>query len=265
MGSPARHAAPPGPSRAAWAALGRLVWPVACPGCGAPDVPWCAPCRAVLAAPPLGLVELPVATAPPVRAAARYDGAARGLLLAWKERGRHDLSPLLADALRRAGAAALDAAADAGPVGGPLAVVPAPSTRAAVRARGDDLVADLARRWSTSLARGGRVVPVRRVLAMRRGAGDQVGRTAAQRTAARRGALVVRAAPPRRCLLVDDVVTTGSTLAEAARVLALAGCRVEGAVVVLAAPPPGAGRRRSDRTGPRDGRPDEGDRGRDAL
>ncbi|WP_298804341.1 ComF family protein [uncultured Pseudokineococcus sp.] len=241
-------------------------------------MPWCAPCRAVLAAPPLGLVELPVATAPPVRAAARYDGAARGLLLAWKERGRHDLSPLLADALRRAGAAALDAAADAGVMdaglvdggptgaaGGPLALVPAPSTRAAVRARGDDLVADLARRWSTSLARGGREVPVRRVLAMRRGAGDQVGRTAAQRTAARRGALVVRAAPPRRCLLVDDVVTTGSTLAEAARVLALAGCRVEGAVVVLAAPPPGAGRRRSGRTGSRDGRPDGGDRRHDAL
>ncbi|WP_298992072.1 ComF family protein [uncultured Pseudokineococcus sp.] len=239
-------------------------------------MPWCASCRALLAAPPLGLVELPVATAPPVRAAARYDGAARGLLLAWKERGRHDLSPLLADALRRAGAAALDAAADAGVMdaglvdgglvnrgptgaaGGPLALVPAPSTRAAVRARGDDLVADLARRWSTSLARGGRAAPVRRVLAMRRGAGDQVGRTAAQRTAARRGALVVRAAPPRRCLLVDDVVTTGSTLAEAARVLALAGCRVEGAVVVLAAPPPGAGRRRSGRTGPGGGRLEAG-------
>ncbi|GAA2030315.1 phosphoribosyltransferase family protein [Pseudokineococcus marinus] len=256
-------------------------------------MPWCAPCRAALAAPPLGLVDLPVATAPPVRAAARYDGAARGLLVAWKERGRHDLSPLLADALRRAGAAALDTAAGAGPMDaglvdaglvdaglvegglvdggptgaadGPLALVPAPSTRAAVRARGDDLVADLARRWSTSLARGGRVVPVRRVLAMRRGAGDQVGRTAAQRTAARRGALVVRATPPRRCLLVDDVVTTGSTLAEAARVLALAGCRVEGAVVVLAAPPPGAGRLRSDRTGPGDGRPEAGDRRRDAL
>jgi len=100
-------------------------------------------------------------------------------------------------------------------------------------------VADLARRWARSLRPRGVRVRVDPVLALRAGAGDQVGRGAAERATARRGALLLRGRPPARCLLVDDVVTTGSTLAEAARVLSGAGAGVLGGVVVLAAPAPG--------------------------
>ena len=42
----------------------------------------------------------------------------------------------------------------------------------------------------------------------------------------------------RPCLLVDDVLTTGATLAEAARVLRSAGADVRGAVVLAATRPP---------------------------
>jgi orotate phosphoribosyltransferase len=42
----------------------------------------------------------------------------------------------------------------------------------------------------------------------------------------------------RPCVIIDDVLTTGATLAEAARVLSSAGALVRGAVVLAATRPP---------------------------
>ena len=42
----------------------------------------------------------------------------------------------------------------------------------------------------------------------------------------------------RTCIIVDDVLTTGATLSEAARALHLAGALVAGAVVLAATRPP---------------------------
>ena len=44
----------------------------------------------------------------------------------------------------------------------------------------------------------------------------------------------------RSCIIVDDVLTTGATIGEAARALHQAGAKVRGAVVLAATRPPDA-------------------------
>jgi predicted amidophosphoribosyltransferase len=129
---------------------------------------------------------------------------------------------------------------------GTLAVVPVPSTGAARRARGREPVAVLARAVAGGLRDAG--VPARLVPALARtGPGrDQVGLGARARgrnlagsvRMTRRGA---RALEKRSvCILVDDVLTTGATLAAVERALEGCGHDVLGATVLAATPAPGA-------------------------
>lgn len=215
-----------------------LVLPRACAGCAAPGRALCAACTAALGPPrrhrptpcPPGL--------PPLVAAASYDGVVRAALLAHKERGRLGLARPLGAALATA-VLALD------PPRGVL-VVPVPSSRAAVRARGQDH----ARRLAVAAAHGVPGARARSLLVATRAVADQSGLTTAGRTSNLSGALRAR----RRLggvpvVLVDDVVTTGATLAEAARALRAAGADVRGCAVVAAT------RRRTTRMGDQSPRP----------
>jgi predicted amidophosphoribosyltransferase len=133
----------------------------------------------------------------------------------------------------RPGAAAASAPHD------PVLLVPIPSTPAAVRARGGDHVLRLARAAAGELRRAGWDVRVERLLGTARARRDSAGLDAAARQENLAGAfrprlLGIARSTPARVLLVDDLVTTGATLAEAASVLRAVGARPAAAAVIAA-------------------------------
>jgi predicted amidophosphoribosyltransferase len=240
-----------------WQDLTDLVLPAECGGCGRLRTVLCPECRAVLT----GEVPRRVRPdpAPPglpvVYAAAPYEDQVRAALLAHKERGvlmlAGPLGAALAGAVRAglgpggqatvAGAAAVAAGpGDArAPVssGLPVSLVPVPSARWAVRARGHDPARRIALAAAAELRRTGTPARVLAVLRQRRAVADQSGLGSRQRLDNLAGALEVAPAGVRllagggRAVLIDDLMTTGASLAEAARALTAAG----------AAPHPGKG------------------------
>lgn len=198
-----------------------LVLPRDCAGCRRPGRILCRACAEDLDRPFRHRPDPCPAGLPPIVAAGTYDGAVRAALLAHKERGRLGLAGPLGAAL--AGAVrALD------PPPGVL-LVPVPSSPAAVRERGQDH----ARRLAAAAARRLPAVRSRPVLRPVRGVADQSGLRRAQRATNLAGALrATRRLDGLEVVVVDDVVTTGATLAEAARALRAAGADVVGAAVV---------------------------------
>jgi predicted amidophosphoribosyltransferase len=181
-------------------------------GCGARDVALCARCAAGARPHALHVNGLTV------RAAGTYSGVLRDAILACKRGERAYLRPL---------------AALLAPLVPPGAIlIPVVTTRRRAAERGFDQACELARH--VAAARAGGVADVLR----KRGA-PQRGLERAARLAAR-GRFSVRPDLPRpdgAAVLLDDVVTTGATLADAARALAESGIAVAGAVVLAHAPP----------------------------
>ncbi|QHC29759.1 MULTISPECIES: ComF family protein [unclassified Streptomyces] len=215
-----------------WRDLTDLVLPTDCAGCGAPRTTLCARCRTALAgsAPRRVRPQPEPPGLPAVYASAAYAEAVRALLLAHKERGALTLTGALGAALARAVRAGLDAAAGAG-TSGTVVLVPVPSARWAVRARGHDPVRRMALAAAGELRRTGTPARVAAVLRQRRPVADQAGLDARRRLANLAGALEVAAGGDRllaggRVVLVDDLVTTGASLAEAARALRIGERRV---------------------------------------
>jgi len=215
-------------------ALLDLVLPAHCAGCGTPGTLWCACCASYLARPEAVARPL-LAHGPPVYALGAHRGPARAAVLAYKERGRRGLARPLGRSL--AGVLPRLPGARAGP-DGTWWLVPVPSRRAAARARGGDHVLRLARRCAAELAAAGRPAAVAPVLRLEPGVSDSVGLGRVARVANLAGRVRLRAGrlPPAGTpvVLLDDVVTTGTTLAVCSGVLATAGLVVCAAVVLTA-------------------------------
>ncbi|WP_328538437.1 ComF family protein [Streptomyces sp. NBC_00344] len=228
-----------------WREISDVVLPAFCGGCGRPRTALCEVCAASLYGSPARRArpDPEPAGLPAVFAAAPYGDAVRAVLLAHKERGALGLTGALGMAL----AGAVLAAVPSGPAAGPLLLVPVPSSRSAVRARGHDP----ARRIALSASRALRGTGVRArtvaVLRQRRAVVDQTGLDARQRLANLAGALEVVVGGVRlleggRVVFVDDLMTTGASLVEAARAVRVAGVRGfpgtgEPGAAVIAAPP----------------------------
>ncbi|RLK47724.1 ComF family protein [Microbacterium telephonicum] len=204
-----------------------VVFASTCAGCDEPGALLCASCAAEMTArPTLRSVDRGAGAPLRVCSALRFEGVCARALRAFKEDGRTPLarplgaalavavSTVVPDALRRDGAS--------------FAVVPVPSSRAAMRRRGFVAPELLVRRA------GARPV---RLLRIARGTADQRGLARAERAENLAGAFTAEsAAADLRVVVVDDVVTTGSTLREAARVLEAAGAVVLGAATVASTP-----------------------------
>lgn len=164
-------------------------------------------------------------------ACAAYAAPWRGCLIAYKERGAWWLSGPLGGIL------ALGVAAVAGGQAlRRLSLVPVPSRASTVRERGWDTTLGLARVVARELSAAGGAA--RAVPGLRHGrrVQDQSGLGIMARAANLHGAFVADAAPCDPVVVVDDLVTTGASLAEATRALRAVGAQVIGCAVVAATP-----------------------------
>jgi ComF family protein len=201
-------------------ALFELLFPAACAGCGSNGAPLCEVCTGLLPA----TAYAAGAGRVPVLALGRYAGRLRRAILCYK-RGRRDVGAALGRILAERVHERIPAHA---------VLVPVPAASPRRRERGFEQSALLARALAERCGR-----PV--LLALRQTARDaQRGRTRAARLAARgrfacvAGELIEGA----EVVLVDDVLTTGATLLDCERALAVCGAKVRLAVVLAFAEAP---------------------------
>ncbi len=164
----------------------------------------------------------------PVVVAAHYELVVQALVVQHKERGLLALSRPLGALLALAVAALTS--------GRPAHAVPIPPHARSLGRRGVDSLDLLGRQAERALAGRGIRLARHRVLLRERDGGRQVGRGARSRAAAVRGTMTVRAVAPSPVIVIDDVVTSGATVAEAIRALRAGGVQVLGVAAVAGTP-----------------------------
>jgi predicted amidophosphoribosyltransferase len=214
-------------------ALVDLVLPAGCAGCQADGQGLCASCLRSFGKPFAHTPDPPPAGLPPVWVAGRYDGPIRAAILAYKERGRRDLAPALGGALARA---VLHIPWVHVP--SRLLLVPVPSRPALARLRGGDHVRRLAVHAAAQLRAAGIATSVASLLRVATRPRDAAGLTADDRAENVRGAFAPRrqisAEKDAAVVVVDDLITTGSTLAEAVNALRSAALSVAAGAAIAA-------------------------------
>jgi predicted amidophosphoribosyltransferase len=211
-----------------------LLLGAACVGCARPGPALCSGCGACLERLPRRVSPTPAPPGLPVTfAVATYEAVAQAALLAHKEQGRLSLARPLGRALALSCFAVLTTSAH--PVE-QVRLVPVPSAAGRVRERGHDPLLRVVRECRRAMRAAGVTASVEPVLRIVRPLQDQAGLSAPQRHANLAGAFEVGRRRPHRAavVVVDDIVTTGATAAEACRALRAAGASVIGVAVVAA-------------------------------
>lgn len=208
--------------------LAQLFLGETCPGCAhpahhevaEPKSRWCRPCgRAML--PDVRVDQL---DRWPVASAFDYAAVPRHSIVEWKSHQALDVHAVLVDALAEAVLTLLSAS----DIREAVTLVPIPTSARSRRERGIALVERLVEDTARRLAEHGVALSTCRALRLRRTPRDQVALTAAQRWSNLAGAMTIRSRPRTRVVVVDDIVTTGATVAEAITTLERAGVDVAG-------------------------------------
>ncbi|QPK79690.1 ComF family protein [Corynebacterium lizhenjunii] len=218
-----------------WANLlrgaGELLLPVSCAGCRAPGQVLCARCQERLRAVPQPIARRSRDIGMPVWGLGPYDAVRRSLVIAMKEYNNLPVRAHIGAVL----AAAVSYLQARGELPYHLVLVPAPTRRRSARQRGGDPVLH----WCQHAAALLEQVEVAALLELQHGVADQSELGAEQRWFNMRGAVRLRGGAQslepwrgRQLVLVDDVVTSGATLAASARCLRGAGGLVRAGITL---------------------------------
>lgn len=200
-----------------------VVFPRRCAGCGVgpwpfcddcqDDLtplgpPWCERCGRPFAVPVSACRDCPPEVVTSSRAPFAFDGPARTAIHRLKFAGWRGVADALALAMVTAGAPPVDA------------VTWVPLARRRLAERGFDQARLLAQGVAQAVG-----LPARRLLRRSVAGGSQARRSGPQRRSALQGAFGAIGPVPARVLLVDDVLTTGTTAAACSESLREAGAR----------------------------------------
>jgi predicted amidophosphoribosyltransferase len=206
--------------------LADLVLARTCAGCESPGTILCDICWAHLTR---GLIEHDLPDGALALTSTTYLGIGRNVVIAHKEHGWHALTPVLGILLARA-ITSLTA--------GPVTLVPIPPHAHSLSVRGTDPLADIVGAAVRCLRSIGQPATREPLLTRAREGGSikKLDRNA-RRESVESSFVVARSRPyVGQLIVVDDVITTGTTITEARRALESAGLLVCGAAAVASTP-----------------------------
>lgn len=207
--------------------LADLVLARTCAGCESPGTLLCEICWVHLTR---GLIEHDLPDGEVALASTTYLGVGRSVIIAHKEHGCHALTPVLGILLARA---VTSLTAD------PVTLVPIPPHAHSLAVRGTDPLADIVGAAVRSLRSIGQPAAREPLLARVREGGSVKKLDRAARRESIESSFVVasrRRQHKGHLIVVDDVITTGTTITEARRALERGGIAVLGAAAVASTP-----------------------------
>jgi predicted amidophosphoribosyltransferase len=203
----------------AFAELSQLIFPSRCFGCHVLGPSICSACRSSWH-PHYYKTTIDRLT---VHSALLYTPTASKIILAAKESGLKGADELLIDAITHVLSKVI-------PNNTLYRLVPVPSSKASQRRRGRSFVVDLVSQISQRTG-----IPMVDCLQLSRRVLDQSGLHREERAANLAGAFTLSSRVRGELILVDDVVTTGATLREAARAVNSQGFQTVGSVTAITA------------------------------